>query len=114
MLKERFSVENIFSDLPSQAQPGEIIECLLQSGGFTIKRIISTGQSTPTDDWYDQEEDEWCILLKGSGALRFEGEPELTLLKPGDYLHIPAHKRHQVAWTSAGEPTVWLALHYHA
>ena len=106
-------MNNLFADLPAQAQSGEILECLLRTDQFAIKRIISTGQSTPANDWYDQEEDEWCILLKGSGALRFEGEPELTVLKPGDFLHIPAHKRHQVAWTSLGEPTVWLAIHYY-
>ena len=33
-------------------------------------------------------------------------------LKPGDYVHIPAHARHRVAWTDAAQPTVWLAVHY--
>lgn len=107
-------MKNIFAELPSQSQPGEIIEQILRTNQFSMKRIISTGQSTPEDEWYDQDDDEWCILLTGKAALRFEGETELVELNPGDYLHIPAHKRHQVAWTRAGEPTVWLALHYYA
>jgi cupin 2 domain-containing protein len=106
-------MNNIFANLPFTAQPGEIIESLLQTSQFTLKRLISTGQSTPENEWYDQAEDEWCILLTGNAALRFEGQPELVELNPGDYLHIPAHKRHQLAWTKAGEATVWLALHYH-
>ena len=31
---------------------------------------------------------------------------------PGDYLHLPAHKRHRVEWTAPDEPTVWLAIHH--
>lgn len=107
-------MNNIFANLPSQAQASELIDSLLQTSCFSLKRIISTGQATPCDEWYDQEEDEWCILLTGSAALRFEGQPELIEFKPGDHLYIPAHKRHQVAWSKPGEPSVWLALHYHA
>ncbi|KYZ78055.1 hypothetical protein AXX12_00470 [Anaerosporomusa subterranea] len=107
-------MNNIFAKLPSQAQSSELINNLLQTRHFSLKRIISTGQATPDGEWYNQEEDEWCILLTGSAALRFEGQSELIELKPGDHIHIPAHKRHQVAWTKLGEPSVWLALHYHA
>jgi cupin 2 domain-containing protein len=105
-------MNNIFAKLPSQQQAAEIIDSLLDTSRFSLKRIISTGQATPDADWYDQSEDEWCILLTGAAALRFEGQPGLIELKPGDYLHIPAHKRHQLAWTKPGEPSVWLALHY--
>ena len=31
---------------------------------------------------------------------------------PGDYVHIPAHRRHRVAWTDPAQATVWLAVHY--
>jgi cupin 2 domain-containing protein len=44
--------------------------------------------------------------------LRFEDEPEPRLLRPGDYLLIPAYRRHRVEWTDPTQPTVWLALHY--
>jgi cupin 2 domain-containing protein len=32
-------------------------------------------------------------------------------MKPGDWLLIPAHRKHRVDWTTPEEPTVWLAVH---
>ena len=55
---------------------------------------------------------EWVVVLKGSAGLHFEGESAPRVLGPGDYGDIPARAPHRVAWTSANEPTVWLALHY--
>jgi cupin 2 domain-containing protein len=26
--------------------------------------------------------------------------------------NIPAHQRHRGEWTTPGEPTIWLAVHY--
>jgi cupin 2 domain-containing protein len=31
---------------------------------------------------------------------------------PGDYLYLPAHRRHRVAFTTRDEPTVWLAVFF--
>jgi cupin 2 domain-containing protein len=36
----------------------------------------------------------------------------LVEIHPGDALNIPAHKKNRVAWTSAKESTVWIAVHY--
>jgi cupin 2 domain-containing protein len=33
-------------------------------------------------------------------------------MSPGDYINIPAHEKHRVAWTSPDGPTIWLAVHY--
>jgi cupin 2 domain-containing protein len=33
-------------------------------------------------------------------------------MNPGDFVNIPAHRRHRVECTSTAEPTVWLAFHY--
>jgi cupin 2 domain-containing protein len=52
------------------------------------------------------------LLLAGEAGLRFENDLQLIIMKPGDYLLIPAHCRHRVEWTAPGQPTVWLALHY--
>jgi cupin 2 domain-containing protein len=30
----------------------------------------------------------------------------------GDYVFIPARKRHRVEWTEPQQPTVWLAVHF--
>ena len=90
----------------------ETFEPLLEHPGLRLERIVSFGQATPPGEWYDQERDEWVILFKGKAGLLFEGESEVRVLKPGDYLLIPGHCRHRVEWTAAGEPTVWLALHF--
>jgi cupin 2 domain-containing protein len=101
---------NIFQNLATSTTE-EIFEDLLNTSHFKLERIISTGQATPAGEWYDQEQDEWVILLSGSAGLLFENET-VQVLQPGDYVHIPAHLRHRVEWTDDSQPTVWLALHY--
>ena len=83
-----------------------------QTGVFRLERIVSAGQATPPGEWYDQDTHEWVALLTGGAGLRFEDEAEPRVLAPGDYLLIPAHRRHRVEWTDPEPPTVWLALHY--
>ena len=102
---------NIFDNIPQNA-PDEIFETILQSSSIRIERIISSGQATPENEWFDQSENEWVLLLRGRAALRFEDETEDRVLETGDYLNIPAHARHRVEWTSAEEPTIWLAVFY--
>lgn len=46
------------------------------------------------------------------GAARIEFEDSTVEMKPGDYLNLPAHTKHRVAWTTPDEPTIWLAVHY--
>jgi cupin 2 domain-containing protein len=101
---------NLFARLPSSGTD-EDIATLLTMPNVRIERIVSTGQASPPGFWWDQEWAEWVVLLTGSAGLRVEGEAEVRELKPGDYLHIPAHARHRVEWTHPGEPTVWLAVH---
>ena len=60
---------------------------------------MSAGQATPPGEWYDQDTHEWVALLSGGAGLRFEDEAEPRVLSPGDYLLIPAHRRHRVEWT---------------
>ncbi|MBM4071258.1 MAG: cupin domain-containing protein [Planctomycetes bacterium] len=101
--------DNIFADLPARL-PDEVVSILLQSSGLRIERIVSQGQASPDGFWYDQDQHEWVMILKGAARLRFEdGTVEM---KPGDHLNIPAHKRHRVHWTTPDEPTIWLAVHY--
>ena len=73
---------------------------------------MSTGQSSPVNFWYDQPEDEFVILLKGSAQLRFKEDMQLHTLIPGDYFHIQAHALHRVEATDIGKDTVWLAVHF--
>ena len=100
---------SIFADIPSRLAE-ELCQTLLTKPTVHIERIISTGQSSPTNFWYDQPQDEWVLVLQGRARLAFEHQPDLEL-GCGDYLLIPAHCRHRVAWTDAEIPTVWLAVH---
>ena len=80
--------------------------------GLRIERIVSTGQSTPEGSWFDQAWSEWVIVLAGEALIAFEDDAESRRLRPGDYLFIPPHRRHRVAWTDPGRPTIWLAVHF--
>jgi cupin 2 domain-containing protein len=51
------------------------------------------------------------LVVKGGARLRIEGETEDRALEEGDYIFLPAHCRHRVAWTRSDPPTVWLAIH---
>jgi cupin 2 domain-containing protein len=103
-------VINLFDELPRHADQ-EIFTELLWRKGVRIERIVSTGQSTPGDKPYNQEYDEWVLLLSGSAGLWIEGESDRDL-RPGDHVLIPADRPHRVTWTQKGEPTVWLAIHF--
>jgi cupin 2 domain-containing protein len=106
-------VRNIFALPP--AAPYEQLTALLTATNLRLERIVSHAHASPEGFWYDQEWAEWVIVLQGSAGLLFEGESAPPrVLSPGDYIDIPAHARHRVAWTDATEPTVWLALHYRA
>lgn len=101
---------NLFSGV-AETLPEELFQPLLEGPGVRVERILSRGHATPAGQWYDQSEDEWVLLLKGAAALEIAGEGGPRKLLPGDYLLLPAHCRHRVAWTAAGEETVWLAIH---
>lgn len=103
--------QNIFSGAPERLDDERIDE-FVSTDGLRIERIISTGQASPPGFWYDQDWNEWVVVLSGSAALLFEGEAEPRVLGPGDYVSIPAHARHRVEWTDPTQPTLWLAVHY--
>lgn len=105
-------VQNIFSlsEIPDVSKD-EIFETLIKAGNLRIERIISCGQKSPDDFWYDQDENEWVILLKGSACLEFE-KSGIIELHEGDYINIPAHQRHRVAATSTNPECVWIAVFY--
>jgi cupin 2 domain-containing protein len=103
-------VGNIFANLPSNI-PDELIATLAASRHVRIERIVSHGHASPGDFWYDQSQNEFVILLKGAARLRFDDDSSVLDMKPGDYVWIPAHRRHRVDWTTATEPSVWLAVH---
>ena len=99
---------NLFADIPDQLAE-ELVEILVEKPRVRIERIVSTGHASPDGFEYDQNEDEWVIVLKGEAELAFDGG-ETVRMRPGDHMLIPAHRKHRVAWTSPSEPTVWLAV----
>lgn len=101
---------NIFADLPDNLHK-EVFEQLVDSDNISIERIVSKGHASPKTGWFDQETNEWVIVLKGEAKLVFEDQPEVHL-KAGDYINIAAHTRHRVAWTPSDRETIWLAVHY--
>jgi cupin 2 domain-containing protein len=103
--------KNLFAELP-QDRIDEQTTTLLATDAVTIERIVSHGQASPPGFWYDQDLAEWVILLTGSARLLFEGETAARTLRPGDYVHIPAHTRHRVEWTDPIHDTIWLAVHH--
>jgi cupin 2 domain-containing protein len=102
---------NLFTELPTDRSAEQVV-ALMSAHNVRIERIVSHGQSSPPNFWYDQAWDEWVVVLSGSAGLTFEGEAAPRHLARGDHVHIPAHRRHRVAWTDAQEPTVWLAVHF--
>ena len=106
-------MNNLFSNLPAEIS-SELIDSLVEKPGIRIERIVSQGQVTAAGEWYDQEENEWVIVLRGKARLHLEGDDRMREMGPGDYLNIPAHQRHRVEWTDPDEPTFWLAVFYGA
>ena len=88
---------------------GEIVSPLLEGDRFRVEQIDSFGAASEPGFWYDQEQPEWVVLVRGTATLEFE-EGSLEL-EGGDYLLIPERRRHRVARTS--EDSVWLAIHFH-
>lgn len=90
----------------------EIFDTLVDSGACRIERIVSSGQATPEGEWLDQSVREFVVVISGRARLRFEGENAPLWLGPGDWVDIPANRRHRVDWTDPDQPTVWLAVHF--
>ncbi|MCK8603143.1 phosphoribosylaminoimidazole carboxylase [Desulfoferrobacter suflitae] len=105
-------VNNIYSGTTGGRSEDETLELLAGSENVKIKKIISEGHASPKGFWYDQDVDEWVVLLTGSAGLAFAGSHDVVALKPGDWINIPAHVRHRVEWTDAAEKTIWLAVYY--
>lgn len=99
-----------FFDLPKPLPTQEQFDDLIPDQGIKIERIISTGQKTPLGEWYDQDRDEWVIVMQGSAKLEYESG-DIKVLEQGDHQLIPAHKKHRVAYTSTDPPCIWLAVH---
>jgi cupin 2 domain-containing protein len=106
------NVANIFSPLPENLEH-EFVDTLIEKGHVKIERIVSKGHRSPDTGWYDQDQDEWVIVLQGAAILSFPDDEPVSL-KVGDHVCIPAGCRHRVSWTDPNMETVWIAVFYGA
>lgn len=88
----------------------EVIQRLLPDRGVLLERIVSCSAASPPGFWYEQERDEWVVLLQGKASLAW-ADGKIESLVPGDWVFIPAGCRHRVESTSGDPPAVWLAVH---
>jgi cupin 2 domain-containing protein len=100
-------VDNLFANLPELSSSEHSLS-LFENPSVKIERIVSQSYSSPPGFWYDQNDDEWVIVVRGEATLEFE-EGELVRMKTGDYVTIPRHVKHRVQQTDA--KTIWLAVH---
>lgn len=104
------AVKNIFQHIHKEISE-ELFENILTTENLRIERIVSKGHSTADNQWYDQDEHEWVMVLKGEAKLEFT-DHRIVHLEAGSHINIPAHTRHKVAWTKPDTETLWLAVYY--
>jgi cupin 2 domain-containing protein len=98
---------NVFAKLAKRVDREDFLT-LFENSSAKIERIVSHSHRSPPGFWYDQNWDEWVIVMRGSATLEFE-DNDLLELKEGDYVTIAKRVKHRVARTS--RETVWLAVH---
>jgi cupin 2 domain-containing protein len=93
--------------LPPAEAPsvGERNEEIARLSGAVVEHTLSGSLPSPLD--YDQDHDEWVVLLHG-GAVLDVGDERLDLVA-GDWLFLPAHATHRLIETLP--ETSWLAVH---
>lgn len=74
---------NIFELIPDMIED-ELIDVLLQNNEVKIERIVSKGHISPKSGWYDQDQNEWVIILRGEADIILHPDKQITL-KAGDF-----------------------------
>ena len=88
----------------------EIFFEIFKNESIKVEKIVSNGQKSPENFWYEQEKSEFILLLEGFAILEFENRE--VELKKGDCINIKAKQKHRVKFTSLDEPTIWFAVFY--
>ena len=104
-------MRSLFESIPSELLE-ELFDTISSTDDVKIERIVSRGHASPEGFWYDQEKDEFVLVVKGSAGLKLENKDTIVILKAGDYFNIDAHVKHRVEWTDSTCETIWLAVHY--
>ena len=101
---------NLFDIGGIQEGSKEVFETILKGDAIKIERIITLEPYEEPGDWYDQELDEWVVLLQGSAVIEFKSE-KIIEIHSGASIFIPAHKIHRVRQSSVDIKCIWLAIH---
>ena len=100
---------NIFDKIIVDKEEENFFE-IFKNETIKIEKIVSNGQKSPENFWYEQEKSEFILLLEGFAILEFENRE--VELKKGDCINIKAKQKHRVKFTSLDEPTIWFAVFY--
>ena len=100
---------NIFEQIIVDKEEENFFE-IFKNETIKIEKIVSNGQKSPENFWYEQEKSEFVLLLEGFAILEFENRE--VELKKGDCINIKAKQKHRVKFTSIDEPTIWFAVFY--
>ena len=88
-------IRRIYKNEFSKDLSVEVSEEIIHALTIRIERIVSKGHSSPDKGWYDQDENEWVMVVEGKAILEFEGGSKREL-STGDYINIPAHVKHKI------------------
>ncbi|PUE65726.1 cupin domain-containing protein [Arcobacter caeni] len=100
---------NIFDKIIVDKKEENFFE-IFRNETIKIEKIVSNGQKSSENFWYEQEKSEFILLLEGFAILEFENRE--VELKKGDCINIKAKQKHRVKFTSLDEPTIWFAVFY--
>ncbi len=101
---------NLFANLPTD-RTVEHFQDIVSQGNVRIERIVSYGQQSPEQGWYDQSQQEWVMVLQGRGIVVFDDGREFDLTA-GDSLLVAAGQKHKVSYTDPAHATIWLAVFF--
>ncbi|HZF71707.1 cupin domain-containing protein [Sulfuricurvum sp.] len=96
-------IDNLYK-MPNPTENNEIFSTLFHNETLKIESIRSN-LKTP-GELYDQDQDEWVLLLEGEAKLEIGTQTREMI--SGDYLFLPKHTLHRVLSTS--ENALWLCI----
>ena len=102
---------NLYEKIPEKL-PKELFTALVKKNSLKIERIVSRKHITQKGRWYNQDKNEFVLVIKGSAELTFmkNKKHERIKMKKGDYINIPTHLKHRVDKTD--KETIWLTVFY--
>ena len=102
-------MKNIFKNFYGGSKT-EIEEEIFTAKNIKLARIKSIGHTSSENFWYEQDTDEWVMVLGGFGEIEWP-DGSKKMLGAGDYIFIPAFEKHRVSYTSQDPPCIWLAAY---